>query len=86
MANHVQTLGDNTSKDVKPDFESAKGYYWMNQMKSIEKYGTSGKPWPRKPRRTQAEQSFFGQVDKRLSRQTYTVNVRFDANGKRIHE
>jgi hypothetical protein len=85
MANHVQQLGDNTSKDTVPDFESARGYYWMQQMKEIQNHGTPVKNWPRKPRRTQAERSYFSQVDRRLSRSNFSVNIRFGPDGKRIH-
>jgi hypothetical protein len=75
-----------TTKAVKPDFESARAYYWMKQIRDIEEKGTPVKKWPRKPRKSKAEQSFFQQVDTRLSRRSYTVGVAFDANGKVIKE
>ena len=85
--NHVQKLGDNTTHDVKPDFESGRGYYWMKQIYNSRISGVNPKtPLPRKERRTQAEQSFFEQVDRRLSRSTTVVNISFDKEGKRIHE
>lgn len=85
--NHVQKLGDNTTHDVKPDFESGRGYYWMKQIYNARaSYVNPATPLPRKERRTQAEQSFFEQVDRRLSRSTTVVNISFDSEGKRIHE
>lgn len=84
MANVVQNLGDNTSKDVKPDFESGKGYYWMKQVREAEAARSRGEEvWlPRKERKGLAENSFFDQVDRRLSRSTHSVNVTFDKDGK----
>lgn len=59
----------------------------MKQVKEAQagawRYGNR---LPRKPRRTLAEQSFFGAVDRRLSRQAFTVNIQFDKDGKRIHD
>ncbi len=85
MSNYVQELGDTTSHDVKPDFESGKGYYWMKQVHALRKDGSPVK-FPRKPRQTLAECSFYEQVDRRLSRSSVTVNISFDKDGKRIHE
>lgn len=75
---------DQTTKEVTPDFESGKGHYWMKQMRDLQEQGTPLKKWPRKPRRNKAERSFFEQVDRRLSRRSYTVSVSFDSNGKII--
>lgn len=75
---------DQTTKEVKPDFESAKAYYWMKQTRELAEQGTPLKKWPRKPRRNQAERDFFGAVDRRLSRQSYTVSISFDKDGKII--
>ena len=88
MTNQVQQLGDNTSKDVKPDFESGRGYYWMKQISAARAAEARGEKvyLPRKPRKTQAEKDFFGQVDRRLSRTATTVNVAFDSDGKIIKE
>jgi hypothetical protein len=86
MANSIEQLGDTTSHDTVPDFESAKGYYWMKQVYEIKKHGTPVKKWPRKPRKGLAEMSFFDQVDKRLSRSTFTVGTSFDKDGKIIKE
>ena len=83
MANVVTEPGDSTSREVKPDFDSAKGYYWMKQVKQARINGATGN-LPRKPRRGLAENSFFEQVDRRLSRQSFSVNIQFDAEGKRI--
>ena len=85
MSNIIGQLGDNTTHDVKPDFDSGKGYYWMKQVKAIQEQG-SNVPIPRKPRKSLAERSFFDQVDKRLSRKSFTIGVRFDKAGKRIPE
>lgn len=85
MTNPVQKLGDKTSHSTVPDFEGGRGYYWMKQVYQARKNGATGN-LPRKPRRTQAEKSFFAQVDRRLSRTTTTVNISFDENGRRIRE
>jgi hypothetical protein len=84
MASIVQELGDSTSREVKPDFESGKGYYWMKQVYQARINGATGN-LPRKPRRTLAEHSFFEQVDRRLSRQSFSVDIAFDKDGRRIH-
>lgn len=68
-----------------PDFESAKGYYWMKQVYQARVNGDTSK-LPRKERRTKAEQSFFKSVDTRLSRTSTIVNIAFDEQGRRIHE
>ena len=86
MAYHIQQLGDHTSHEVRPDFDSGKGEYWMRQMKNIQQHGTPVKNWPRKPRKTLAEHSYFEQVDRRLSRQTYVMGASFDKDGKLIRE
>ena len=86
MSNIVTELGDKTSHDVKPDFDSAKGYYWMKQIDAIRKNGTPVKNWPRKPAKTLAEKSFKEQVEKRLSRSSFSPGIAFDENGKRIWE
>jgi hypothetical protein len=83
--NKIEKLGDNTSKSTVPDFESGKGYYWMKQSYQARINGTSI-PLPRKPRRTLAERSFYGAVDRRLSRSSTSVDISFDKNGKRIKE
>jgi hypothetical protein len=88
VANLVNKLGDGTSHSVTPDFESGRGYYWMKQISAARAAEARGEPvhLPRKPRKTQAEIDFFGQVDRRLSRTGFTVNVQFDSDGKIIRE
>ena len=73
---------------MKPDFESGKGYYWMKQMKALMAIPEHERPknWPRRPRSTPAEKDFFGQVDRRLGRQSFTVGVTFDKEGRIIKE
>lgn len=74
-------LGDNTSRDVKPDFESGRAYYWMKQVKAARRVGAR---LPYKKRKGLAEESFFKQVDARLSRETFNVGISFDKDGKII--
>lgn len=85
MATLITSLGDKTSREVKPDFESGKAYYWMKQTRAAREAGTQHR-LPRKPRRGKAQESFSKQVDARLSRSTFTVNIAFDEHGKRIHD
>lgn len=85
LSNIVTKLGDSTSKNTTPDFESERAYYWMKQVRAIQEHGSSV-PIPRKPRSTLAEKSFFSSVDARVSRRCFTVNIAFDKEGKRIHE
>lgn len=77
---------DHTTKEVRPDFESGRGYYWMKQIREVEQYGTPLKSWPRKPPKNKAEASFKKQVDQRLSRRAFTVSVSFDKDGKIVRE
>ena len=89
MANLVEKLGDNTTKSVTPDFDSGKGYYWMKQIYEAKKARERGEPvnlTAYKPRQGLAENSFFNQVDRRLSRNSFVSNISFDENGKRIRE
>lgn len=70
-----------------PDFESGKGYYWMRQVHAARQAGNGeARGLPRKPRWGKAATDFFNQVDRRLSRQGFTVNIAFDKDGHRIHE
>lgn len=80
MSNFIGKLGDKTSKEVKPDFESEKFYHWQHMRKMAEKSGTLEK-LPYKPRRGLAEESFFEQVDRRVSRVSFSCNISFDENG-----
>ena len=84
--NIVQKLGDKTTHDTRPDYDSAKGYYWMKQAHAAKQAAANGEPvyLPRKPRKGLAEHSFFSQVDRRLSRQSFTVGASFDKDGKLI--
>lgn len=84
MANVVSELGDQTSHDVRPDFNSGRGYYWMKQIKEAREAEARGEKvhLPRKRRRGLAEESFFGQVDRRLSRKSFMVGVAFNEKGR----
>ena len=81
LSNFVTELGDNTTHDVVPDFESAKGHYWMNAAKAAQ---AAGVPLPRHERPGLAWGSFRRQVNERLSRQSTTVGISFDKDGKII--
>jgi hypothetical protein len=70
----------------KPDYDSGRGYYWMKAVKEAAKTPGAVEAMPRKPRRTAAEKDFFGQVDRRLSRQSFIIGVTFDRDGKIIRE
>lgn len=85
MVAHVQKLGDNTTHEVKPNFESERAYHWMHMRDMAEQAGTLD-TLPRKPRKGLAEESFFKQVDTRLSRRSFTMGVSFDENGRIIRE
>ncbi len=70
-----------------PDWEGAKAYYWLKQVKAARAAGNGeARGLPRKPRRGKAATDFYKQVDRRLSRQGFTVNIAFDADGHRIHD
>lgn len=85
MANVVAKLGDNTTREVKPDFESGRGYHWMKMVRDAEQFG--GK-LPHAPApRTLARQSFADQIHTRLARRNYaSCGIAFDANGRIIRE
>ncbi len=68
--------GDKTSKSVKPDFEGEKFFHWQHMKTMAEKAGTLDK-LPRKPRKGLAEESFFEQVDRRISRRGFSMGVSF---------
>lgn len=84
MTNYVQKLGDKTSHEVKPDFESERAYHWLHMRQKAEEAGTLD-ALPRKPRRGLAEESFFKQVDTRLSRRTFSMGVSIK-NGRIVRE
>lgn len=81
--NIVQKLGDTTSHEVKPDFNSEKAYHWMHMRRQAEQAGTLDS-FPYKPRKGLAEESFFKQVDVRMSRRSYGMGISFDENGRII--
>lgn len=81
MTAHIQELGDKTSRPVKPDFESEKYHHWRHMRVMAEKAGTLHR-LPRKPRKGLAEESFFEQVDRRISRKSFSMGASFDANGR----
>lgn len=83
MTAHIQKRGDTTSKEVKPNFEGEKFYHWQHMKKQAEKAGTID-TLPRKPRKGLAEESFFKQVDTRVSRVSFQLGVSFDKNGRII--
>ena len=85
MATYIKEPGDKTSHETRPDFEGAKGYYWMKQVHAAKAAGATGN-LPHKPRKTLAERSFFSQVDRRLTRQSYTMGASFDENGRLVRE
>ncbi len=84
VAEWVKEPGDTTSRDVKPDFDSGRGYYWMKQVKAARAAEARGEAvhLPMKRRQGLAQESFFEQVDRRLSRTSYTVGVTFDTEGR----
>lgn len=83
MANIVQHLGDKTSKDVKPDFESGKGDTWLKMTYEMKQAGTEHL-FPHKPRRGQVEECFWKQVDQKLANigKRYISGVSFDEHGR----
>lgn len=80
MATLITEPGDHTSKPVVPDFEGAKAHHWMHMRREAERAGTLHL-LPRKPRKGLAERSFFDQVDRRMSRRSFSVGVSF-VNGR----
>jgi hypothetical protein len=76
---------DNTGHSTVPDFESAKAYYWMKQVSAARAAGTEHR-LPRRPTfKNTAYKDFYGHVEKRLSRRSYTVDIRI-INGKVIRD
>lgn len=76
--------GDRTSRRVVPDFEGAKFHHWQHMRTMAEKAGTLDK-LPRKPRKGLAEESFFEQVDRRMSRRGFSMGVSI-VNGRVVRE
>ena len=61
----------------------------MKQTYELRKAISNGEevaPFPYKPRKGLAEESFFRQVDRRLSRNSFTVSVKFDSEGRLIRD
>ncbi len=85
MATFITEPGDRTSRDVRPDFEGERAYHWMHMRRQAEKAGVLN-TLPYKPRKGLAEQSFFDQVDRRMSRQSYTIGATFDESGRLVRE
>lgn len=84
MTAHIEKLGDSTSRSTVPDFEGAKYHHWQHMKRMAEKAGTLH-TLPRKPRKGLAEESFFGQVDRRMSRVSFGVGVEIK-DGRIIRE
>lgn len=80
----VQELGDKLSKECKPDFGSGKGWAW-EKMTSEAKQAGSLDRLPHKPRKGLAEQSFWGQVDRHMSRKSFLVGISFK-DGRIVRE
>ena len=80
----VQTLGDNTSRECKPDFNTGKGWAWEKMTKEAIQAGTVDR-FPRKPRKGLAEESYWGAVDRHLSRRTFIMGVTFK-DGRIVRE
>ncbi len=83
MTAHIQKLGDTTSREVKPNFHSEKFYHWQHMKRQAEKAGTLH-TLPYKPRKGLAEESFFSQVDRHMSRRTFGTGISFDKEGNII--
>lgn len=78
---------DTTTKDVKPDFEGEKFHHWQHMIRHHEDAVTHGQPHgtlPHKERSSKAEQSFFKQVDRKMSQRVFVVGISFDKDGKII--
>ena len=76
--------GDKTTRRVVPDFESERFYHWQHMRRMAEQAGTLDR-LPRKPRKGLAEESFFEQVDRRISRQSFSMGVSI-VNGRVVRE
>ena len=76
--------GDRTTRRVVPDFEGAKFHHWQHMKRMAEKAGALDK-LPRKPRKGLAEESFFEQVDRRMSRRGFSMGVSI-VNGRVVRE
>jgi len=84
MATPIQSLGDKLSKPCKPDFNSGKGWAWEKMTSEAKQAGTLDN-FPHKPRRGLAEESFWSQVDRHMSRKSFIMGVSFK-NGRVVRE
>ena len=80
----VKEPGDKTSRRVVPDFEGERFYHWQHMRRMAERAGTLDR-LPRKPRKGLAEESFFAQVDRRMSRRGFSMGVSI-VNGRVVRE
>lgn len=87
MAAIVTERGDSTSRECKPDFDGAKGDNWMKMISdSRQATGQAHNPLlPYKPRKGLAEHSYWTQVDRRLSRKSFSMGVTFQ-DGRLVRE
>lgn len=69
---------------TQPDFDSAKGFYWMNATYNAKKTPGALEKMPRRTRKGLKEVSYWNAVDRRLSRQSFTVGVTFDKETGKI--
>lgn len=74
MAIPIHELGDQASRDCKPDFQSGKGWAWEKMTREAIQAGTLDN-FPHKPRQGFQEECFWGQVDRHMARSFHTVNV-----------
>jgi hypothetical protein len=81
----IQKLGDTTSREVKPNFEDAKGDTWLKMTYEMKQAGTEHL-FPHKPRKGQVEECYWKQVDAKLASvgKTFVSGISFDENGKII--
>ena len=84
MASIVTQLGDKLSKPCRPDFNSGKGWAWEKMTAEAREAGTLDR-FPHKPRKGLAEESFWGQVDRHMSRKSFIMGVSFK-DGKIVRE
>jgi hypothetical protein len=84
MTAWIQEVGDKLSKPCKPDWNTGKAWAWEKMSSEAKQAGTLD-TFPHKPRRGLAEHSFWGQVDRHMSRKSFTVGISFK-NGRIVRE
>lgn len=84
MASIVQQLGDSTSRNATPDWNTGKAWCW-EKMTSEAKQANTLDRFPHKPRKGLAEESFWEQVDRHMSRKSFSMGVSFK-NGRIVRE